>query len=150
MSGRSWTMMVVGVVSLVVAVFGLTGSVIMVGDGLGIVFKDGGMTASPGVNMPYGNEAGRVVAICGAIRGILSMLLVFGAIGTIYVRPSGRDLSLCYAIGWIVMGGIEPLVLHYRFGWQVMASSGYAFGLLLVFNTPAWREAFRPYRANGM
>jgi hypothetical protein len=147
--GRTWTMTLIAALSLLVGVFGLIGSVAMISDGLGITFQGTGFApVGAGVPIPPGTEAGRLVALFGVIRGILSIVLVVGGVGTFYMRPSGRDFSLGYAVGWIVAGGVEPLVLHYHFGWQVLASAGYAFGMLALFNLPSWKSAFAPYRSS--
>ena len=45
-------------------------------------------------------------------------------------------------MGWIVLGGVEPLALGYRFGWPVVVSAIYPFLLLLSFNRPSWKAAF--------
>jgi hypothetical protein len=86
---------------------------------------------------------GTVVAF-GAIRGILSALLLAGAIGTLWVRPSGRRFSLVFALGWIALGAVEPFALGYAFGWPVVTSALYPFLLLALFNSPSWRKVFAP------
>ncbi len=146
--GRSMGMTVIAALSLLVGVLGLVGSAGMVSDGLGITHL-GSATSGPTVgttSAPPPSEASTRlrVTLFGAIRVVLSVLLVVGAVGTIGVRPSGRRASLAYAVGWIVAGGIEPWALGYRFGWQVVASAAYPFLLLGLFNSPAWKAAFAP------
>jgi hypothetical protein len=142
------SMTVIAALSLLIGVLGLIGSVGMIGDGLGITHL-GTATSGPSVGSssapPPSDASMRVrVTLFGILRLALSMLLVVGAVGTMGVRPSGRRASLTYAAGWIVLGGIEPWALRYRFGWEVVASAAYPFLLLAVFNHPAWKAAFAP------
>jgi hypothetical protein len=148
---RSISMTVIAALSLVMGVLGLIGSAGMVGDGLGITHV-GSATSGPTVGNtvapPPSDASTRVrVTLFGVIRGVLSLLLVVGAVGTLGVRPSGRQFSLGYAVGWIMAGGIEPWALRYRFGWEVVASAAYPFLLLAIFNRPAWKTAFAPASA---
>ena len=85
-----------------------------------------------------------MVVLFGVIRALLSMMLVVGAVGMLWVRPAGRRFSLAFAVGWIVLGGIEPFILGYAFGWPVFISALYPFRLLALFNSPGWRKAFAP------
>jgi hypothetical protein len=132
-------MTMIGALSLLVGVIGLIGSASMVSDGLGIT-RPGG----PGAPAAESGALPTLVALFGALRVVLSLVLVVGAVGTLGVRPSGRRASLAYAIGWIVVGGIEPFALRYRFGWPVVASAAYPFVLLAVFSGAAWKAAFAP------
>jgi hypothetical protein len=141
-------MTVIAALSLLVGVLGLVGSAGMVSDGLGITHL-GSATSGPTVGStsapPPSEASARMrVTLFGAIRVVLSVLLVVGAVGTIGMRPSGRRASLAYAVGWIVAGGIEPWALRYRFGWEVVASAAYPFLLLALYNGPAWKAAFAP------
>jgi hypothetical protein len=145
---RSMGMTVIAAMSLVVGLLGLVGSASMVSDGLGITHI-GTATSGPTVGStsapPPGDTSTRVrVTLFGVVRVMLSLVLVVGAVGTIGVRPSGRRASLVYAVGWIVVGGLEPWLLGYRFGWQVVASAAYPFLLLMLFNDPGWKAAFAP------
>jgi hypothetical protein len=139
-------MTAVASLSLVFGVLGIIGSASMVSDGVGIT-QIGSATSGPTVGSsvappPSDRSMSVRVALFGALRGVLSFILVVGAIGTFGVQPSGRRASLAYAAGWILIGAIEPWVLRYRFGWQVVASATYPFLLLLLFNRPGWRAAF--------
>jgi hypothetical protein len=150
---RTLAMTTVAAFSLLIGMLGLIGSASMVSDGLGIT-RIGSATSGPtvGTNVapPPGEASMRVrVAAFGVARGLLSLLLVVGAIGTFGVRPSGRRASLAYATGWIVIGAVEPWALRYRFGWEVVASAAYPFLLLLLFNGPRWRAAFSPAAASS-
>jgi hypothetical protein len=139
-------MTAIAALSLLFGVTSLVGSAGMVSDGLGITHI-GSATSGPTVgstSAPPPSEASTRVRITlfGAIRLVLSLLLVVGAVGTMGVSPSARRASLAYAVGWIVVGGIEPWALRYRFGWEVVASAAYPFLLLALFNRPAWKAAF--------
>jgi hypothetical protein len=142
---RTLWMTLVAALSLFAGVSGLIGSTAMISDGLSLT-RIGAATSAPtvgttGAPPPTGPVNGTVVAF-GAIRGILSVLLLVGAVGTLWVRPSGRRWSLVFAMGWIVLGAVEPFALHYRFGWPVVTSALYPFLLLALFNSPSWRTAF--------
>jgi hypothetical protein len=141
-------MALIAALSLMIGVIGLIGSTSMISDGLGFTHI-GTATSGPSVGNtsdppPDARSMAARITVFGGLRLALSMLLVVGAVGTLGVRPSGRKASLAYAVGWIVMGGIEPLALRYRFGWPVVASAAYPFLLLALFNSPAWRAAFAP------
>jgi hypothetical protein len=141
-------MTTVAAFSLLIGVLGLIGSASMISDGLGIT-QIGSATSGPTVGSsaapPPGDASTRLrVSLFGALRGALSLALVVGAVGTLGVQPYGRRASLAFAIGWIVIGGIEPWLLRYRFGWEVVASAAYPFLLLLLFTRPKWRAAFAP------
>jgi hypothetical protein len=143
-------MIVIAALSLFVGVSGLLGSAAVVSDGLGLS-RFSTVASAPTVGTssappPERTVDGAVVAF-GAVRALLSLLLIAGAIGTLWVRPSARRLSLAFAVGWIVLGIVEPLALHYVFGWPVVVSALYPFLLLLVFNSPSWRAAFAGTRA---
>lgn len=138
-------MTVIAALSLFVGVSGLVGSTAVVSDGLGLT-RVGTVSGAPtvgttGAPPPASGVNGAVVA-SGAIRGVLSLLLVAGAIGTLWVRPSGRRFSLIFAVSWILLGAIEPFALGYAFGWPVVTSALYPFLLLAMFNSPSWRAAF--------
>lgn len=144
---RTLGMTLIAALSLFVGVSGLIGSTAVVSDGLGLT-RIGTVTGAPSVGTssappPAAGVNGMVVAF-GTVRAILSALLLAGAVGTLWVRPSARRFSLAFAIGWIVLGGVEPFALGYAFGWPVVVSSLYPFLLLAVFNSPSWRAAFRP------
>lgn len=152
--GRSILMIAIAALSLLFGLIGMIGSVSMIGDGLGLTHV-GSATSGPTVGTttappPTDTSTRARIVIFGVLRLALSMLLVVGAVGTMGVRPSGRRASLAYAIGWIVLGGLEPWALRYRFGWEVMASAAYPFLLLALFNSPAWRAAFVPARATDV
>ena len=139
-------MTLIASLSLLVGVMGVVGSGSMVSDGLGLT-RIGSVTGAPSVGTtsappPAAARASTPVVLFGAVRGVLSVLLVVGAVGSLGVRPSGRRCSLLFAVGWIVLGGIEPLALGYRFGWPVVASALYPFLLLAVFNRPSWKARF--------
>ena len=138
-------MTVIAALSLFVGVSGLIGSTAVVSDGLGLT-RIGTVTGAPSVGTtsapPTAASVNGVVVAFGAIRGILSGLLLVGAIGTLWVRPSGRRFSLIFAAGWIVVGAVEPFALGYAFGWPVVTSALYPFLLLAMFNGPSWRAAF--------
>ena len=141
---RSLGMLGIAAASLLVGVMGVAGAVSMVSDGLGIT-RIGNVTGAPQVgtsSAPPAAGASAPVVAFGVARGILAVLLVIGAVGTLGVRRSGRRCSLLFAAGWIVLGGIEPLALGYLFGWPVVVSAVYPFLLLLVFNSPSWKAAF--------
>ena len=145
---RSMVMTLIAALSLLIGVLGLIGSVGMIGDGLGLTHL-GSATSGPTVGTttapPPSDLSTRTrIILFGALRAALSLLLVVGAVGTMGVRPSGRRASIAYAVGWIVLGGIEPWALRYRFGWEVVASATYPFLLLVLFNSPAWKAAFAP------
>lgn len=141
---RSLGMTLIAALSLFVGVSGLVGSVAVISDGLGLT-RIGTVTGAPSVGTsaapPQGGVNGMVVAF-GAVRVLLSAFLLVGAIGTLWVRPSGRRFSLAFAVGWIVLGAIEPFALGYAFGWPVVVSALYPFLLLALFNSPSWRAAF--------
>ena len=148
MRPRSAGMTLIGAVSLLIGVVGLIGSAGMVADGLGITHI-GSATSGPTVGTttappPSATRMAALVTVFGALRVVLSMVLVVGAVGTLGVQPSGRRFSIAYAVGWIVMGGIEPLALRYRFGWPVVASAIYPFLLLTLFSGAGWKAAFAP------
>lgn len=150
MAKRTTGMILIAALSLFVGVSGLLGSAAVVSDGLGLS-RYSTVASAPNVGTtsappPERAVNGAVVAF-GAVRALLSLLLIAGAIGTLWVRPSARRLSLAFAAGWIVLGIVEPLALHYVFGWPVVVSAIYPFLLLLVFNSPAWRAAFAGTRA---
>lgn len=143
-ANRTLGMTAIAALSLFVGVAGLVGSGAVVSDGLGLT-RIGTVTGAPSVGTtaappPAGVNA--VVVAFGAARLTLSVLLLVGAIGTLWVKPSGRRGSLAFAVGWIVLGGIEPFALGYRFGWPVVTSALYPFLLLALFNSPSWRAAF--------
>lgn len=142
---RTLGMTLIAALSLFVGVSGLIGSTAVISDGLGLT-RIGTVTGAPTVGTtsappPAGVVNGTVV-LFGALRGILSALLLVGAVGTLWVRPSGRRCSLLFAIGWILLGVIEPFALGYAFGWPVVTSALYPFLLLAMFNSPSWRRAF--------
>ena len=150
---RTFAMTLIASLSLLVGVMGVVGSASMVTDGLGLT-RIGSATGGPAVGTtsappPAAARASAPVVLFGAVRGVLSLLLVFGAVGTLGARPAGRRCSLLFAVGWIVLGGIEPLALGYRFGWPVVASALYPFLLLALFNRPSWRAAFAPARTRA-
>jgi len=142
---RTLLMTLIGSLSLLVGVLSLLGSTAIVSDGLGLT-RIGSATSGPSVGTtaapPHAAAAAARVVAFGAIRFVLSILLVVGAVGTFGVTPAGRRCSIAYATGWIALGAIEPLALHYQFGWQVVVSALYAFLLLGLFSRPAWRAAF--------
>jgi len=140
-------MTLVAALSLLVGVMGVVGSGSMVSDGLGLT-RIGSATGGPslGTTSAPPPAASAPVVVFGALRGVLAVLLVIGAVGTLGVRPSGRRFSLIFAAGWIVLGGIEPLALGYLFGWPVVVSALYPFLLLALFSRPAWKAAFAPAR----
>lgn len=142
---RTLGMTLIAALSLFAGVSGLIGSTAMISDGLGLT-RIGSATSAPTIGTtsappPVGSVKGTVVAF-GAIRGILSALLIVGAVGMLWVRRSGRRCSLAFAVGWIVLGAVEPFALGYAFGWPVVISALYPFLLLAVFNSPSWRAAF--------
>jgi hypothetical protein len=141
---RSFGMMAIAALSLFVGVAGLIGSGAVISDGLGLT-RIGTVTGAPSVGTTAAPPpAGVNVAVVGfgVARLALSVVLLVGAIGTLWVRPSGRRWSLAFAVGWILLGGIEPFALGYRFGWPVVTSALYPFLLLALFNSPSWRAAF--------
>ena len=142
---RTLGMALIAALSLFAGVSGLIGSTAMISDGLGLT-RIGAATSAPTVGTtsapPPTASVSRTVVVFGAIRAILSALLLVGAIGTLWVRPSGRRYSLAFAVGWILLGAIEPLVLGYAFGWPVVVSALLPFLLLAMFNSPSWRAAF--------
>jgi len=143
---RTAGMTLIAALSLFVGVTGILGSAQVVSDGLGLT-RFGtvsrapavGTTSAPPLAAP---ETDVAMASFGIVRVLLSLLLVLGAVGTLWVRPSGRRFSLAFAVGWIVLGILEPWALHYAFGWPVVVSALYPFLLLFVFNSPTWRAAF--------
>ncbi len=145
---RTLFITLIAALSMLVGVLSLLGSTAIISDGLGITHL-GSATSGPTVGTtsappPDAATASARVVLFGAVRLVLSILLVVGAVGTLGVRPAGRRYSLAYAVGWIVVGGIEPFVLRYRFGWEVVASALYPFLLLALFSRPAWKAAFVP------
>jgi hypothetical protein len=149
-AARTLGMTLIAALSLFVGVSGLIGSAAVISDGLGLT-RIGTVTGAPTIGTtsappPAGAVNGAVV-LFGALRGILSVLLLVGAVGSLWVRPSGRRCSLAFAIGWIVLGVIEPFALGYVFGWPVVTSAVYPFLLLALFNSPSWRKAFAPAAA---
>jgi hypothetical protein len=139
-------MTVIAALSLFVGVSGLVGSSAVISDGLGMS-RVGTVTGAPylgssGAPPPAERQVNTQVVAFGAVRLLLSVSLVAGAIGTLWVRRYGRRASLAFAIGWIALGIVEPFALGYRFGWPVVVSALYPFLLLMVFNSPAWRTAF--------
>jgi len=146
-------MTLIAALSLFVGISGLMGSAAVVSDGLGLT-RFGTVTGAPYVGTtgqppPAERQVEPMVVAFGAVRATLSLLLIAGAIGTLWVRRSGRRFSLTFAVGWIVLGIVEPLALHYRFGWPVVVSALYPFLLLFAFNSPAWRAAFAGAPAAG-
>ena len=142
---RTLGMTLIAALSLFAGVSGLIGSTAMISDGLGLT-RIGAVASAPtvgttGAPPPTASVNGTMAAF-GAIRGALSVILIVGAVGTLWVRPSGRRCSLAFAAGWIVLGVIEPLALGYAFGWPVVTSALYPFLLLALFNSPSWRMAF--------
>lgn len=155
MSGtRTFAMTLIASLSLLVGIMGVIGSASMVSDGLGLT-QIGSASSGPSVGTttapPSATGANPAVVLFGVLRGLLSVLLLVGAMGTFGMRPSGRRYSLLFAVGWIVLGGIEPLALGYAFGWPVVVSALYPFLLLALFNSPRWRQAFAagPGEARG-
>ena len=141
---RTLAMTAIASLSLLVGIMGVVGSVSVVSDGLGLT-RIGTMTGTPELgtsSAPPPTGVHWMAVLFGVVRGVLSVMLLFGAIGTFGVRPSGRRFSLLFAVGWILVGGIEPFALGYRFGWPVVVSAAYPFLLLLVFGRPSWRAAF--------
>jgi len=144
-------MTLIAALSLFVGVSGILGSAAVISDGLGIT-RLGTVTGAPyvgttGAPPPAERKVETAVVVFGGLRAGLSLLLIVGAIGTLWVRPSGRRFSLAFAVGWIVLGIAEPLALHYAFGWPVVVSALYPFLLLFAFNSPGWRSAFARARA---
>ena len=85
-------MLAVAALSLLVAIMGVAGSATMVSDGLGIT-RIGSATGTPAVgssSAPPPAGANLPVVLLGIARGVLSLLLAIGAIGTLGVRPAGR------------------------------------------------------------
>lgn len=148
-AARTLGMTVIAALSLFVGVSCLIGSTTVIGDGLGLT-RIGTVTGAPTVGTtsapPPASAVNGMVVAFGVIRGILSVLLIVGAIGTLWVRPSGRRFSLMFAAGWIVLGAVEPFALGYAFGWPVVTSALYPFLLLAMFNSPSWRAAFATER----
>jgi hypothetical protein len=142
---RTLGMTVIAALSLFVGVSGVVGSTAVISDGLGLT-RIGTVTGAPSVGTTSAPPPARAVewkvVVFGAIRGLLSAMLLAGAIGTLWVRPSGRRFSLAFAVGWIVLGAVEPFALGYAFGWPVVISALYPFLLLAMFNSPSWRAAF--------
>ena len=139
-------MALIAALSLFVGISGIMGSAAVVSDGLGLTAL-GTVTGAPYVGTtasppPAERQVEPIVVVFGAVRAALSALLIAGAIGTLWVRRSGRRFSLVFASGWIALGIVEPLALHYRFGWPVVVSALYPFLLLFAFNSPGWRAAF--------
>ncbi|TMQ73435.1 MAG: hypothetical protein E6K81_04785 [Candidatus Eisenbacteria bacterium] len=116
----------------------------MISDGLGLTPTGGGGAPPPALG-----TLKALVTLFGGLRVALSLVLAVGAVGTFGMRPSGRRASLAYAVGWIVVGGVEPFALRYRFGWPVVASAAYPFLLLMLFNGAAWKAAFAPAEARA-
>jgi len=144
-------MVLIAALSLFVGISGLMGSAAVVSDGLGLS-RFSTVAGAPSVgttSAPPTEHAvnARVVAF-GVVRALLSLLLIAGAVGMLWVRPSARRFSLAFAVGWILLGIVEPWALHYVFGWPVVVSALYPFLLLFVFNSPSWRAAFAPARAS--
>ncbi|HKQ57023.1 MAG TPA: hypothetical protein VJY35_04075 [Candidatus Eisenbacteria bacterium] len=140
---KSFAITLVGALSLLLGVLSIVGSATMVSDGLGMT-RIGTATSAPEIgttSAPPPEMAGRVVAF-GVARGLLSILLVIGAVGTLFLRPYGRACSLAYAIGWIIVGGLEPWALRYQFGWPVVVAALYPFLLMAMFNRRSWKAAF--------
>lgn len=145
-SARSAGMTLIAALSLFVGVSGMIGSVAVISDGLGFT-RLGTVTGAPyvgttGAPPPAERQLDLTVTAFGTVRAALSLLLIVGAIATLWVRPSGRRCSLTFAVGWIALGMVEPLALHYRFGWPVVVSALYPFLLLFAYNSPGWRAAF--------
>jgi hypothetical protein len=139
-------MTVIAALSLFVGVSGLVGSSAVISDGLGMS-RIGTVTGAPyvgpsGTPPPAERQVNAKIVMFGVVRGVLSVLLIAGALGTLWVRRYGRRCSLAFATGWIVLGIVEPLALGYMFGWPVVVSAIYPFLLLMVFNSPSWRAAF--------
>jgi hypothetical protein len=139
-------MVVIAALSLFVGVSSVIGSAQVISDGLGLTAL-GTVTGAPyvgttGAPPPAERRVDPTVVAFGAVRAGLSLMLVMGAIGMLWVRPSARRFSLAFAVGWIVLGIVEPLVLHYAFGWPVVVSAIYPFLLLFAFNSPGWRASF--------
>ena len=137
-------LMVIGALSMLIGVVGLIGSAGMISDGLGLTPTGGGGAPPPALG-----TLKALVTLFGGLRVALSLVLAVGAVGTFGMRPSGRRASLAYAVGWIVVGGVEPFALRYRFGWPVVASAAYPFLLLMLFNGAAWKAAFAPAEARA-
>src|SRR5437867_1722302 len=100
---RSAGMTLIAALSLLVGVTGLLGSATMISDGLGFS-KVGRATSDPTLGSsaalpPGAASLGRRAATFGAVRLVLSLVIVVGAVGTLGVRPSGRKASLAYAVG---------------------------------------------------
>jgi len=147
MAARTFAMTTIAALSLFVGVSGILGSAAVIGDGLGVTHV-ATVTRAPSVGTttappPAPGIDARMV-LFGSLRAVLSLLLVAGGVGTLWVRPSGRRLSLAFAVGWILLGAVEPFALGYAFGWPVVTSALYPFLLLAVFNSPGWRAAFSP------
>ena len=143
---RTLLMTLIASLSLLVGVLSVLGSTAIISDGLGLT-RIGSATSGPSLGTtsappPDAAAASARVVVFGLVRLALSILLVVGAIGTLGLRPAGRLCSLAYAAGWIVVGGIEPFALRYRFGWEVVVSALYPFLLLALFSRPAWKAAF--------
>lgn len=145
-------MTAIAALSLFVGISGIVGSAAVVSDGLGLT-RIGTVTGAPSAGTtsapPPASPVNIAVVAFGAIRGVLSILLIIGAIGTLWVRPSARRLSLAFAVGWILLGAVEPFALGYAFGWPVVTSALYPFLLLAVFSSPSWRSAFAPAGPGG-
>ena len=146
MATRSVGMTVIAALSLFVGVSALLGSAQVVSDGLGFSsFGTVARTPSVGTTQappPETHGVDAAMAAFGLMRVLLSLSLVSGAFATLWVKPSARRFSLAFAIGWILLGILEPLALHYAFGWPVLVSALYPFLLMFVFNSPSWRAAF--------
>src|SRR5262245_16020576 len=145
-------MILIAALSLFVGISGLLGSAAVGSDGLGLS-RFSTVAGAPSVGTtsappPESAVNARVVAF-GVVRALLSLLLIAGGVGTLWVRPSARRASLAFAIGWIVLGVVEPWALHYVFGWPVVVSALYPFLLLFVFNSPSWRVAFAVAKASS-
>jgi hypothetical protein len=142
---RTVGMTLIAALSLFVGISGVLGSAAVVSDGLGLS-RFSTVAGAPSVGTtsapPSEHAVNAAVVAFGVVRALLSLLLIAGGIGTLWVRPSARRYSLVFAAGWIVLGVVEPLALHYMFGWPVVVSALYPFLLLFAFNSPSWRAAF--------
>jgi len=149
---RTVGMILIAALSLFVGISGLLGSAAVVSDGLGLS-RFSTVAGAPSVGTtsapPPESAVSAPVVAFGVVRALLSLLLVAGGIGTLWVRPSARRCSLAFAVGWILLGIVEPWALHYVFGWPVVVSALYPFLLLFVYNSPSWRAAFATARPSS-
>ena len=109
-----------------------------------------------GVSMAIGNTAEvirgetfdgipvtRAMGVLGLAGAVFAALLAAGGLGTWQVKPYGRRFSLLAAGGTILTMALAVVLFGLSFGFFLLGVV-YPVLVLILYNLPGWRAAFRP------